>query len=160
MDVMKVFSLPLWVALAASTIPSAEAARARVHESYAIVNDDATLQVSGRTIHLYGVYVPPSGRSCRTTLRPARCASRAALALDFKIQGFVRCIERVRYRDRSIGAVCHARGHDLGAYLIRRGWAVARPGAPFEYTVLERIARKRGKGVWGFQADVVTATPR
>lgn len=125
--------------------------------SYARVRDDATLKVGGRQIvRLYGIHVPPTGRRCRTNLRPARCASRAALALDFKIQGFVSCREIHRHRDRSISAVCHNKGVDLGAYLIQRGWAVARPDAPFQYEVLERIAQQHYMGVWGFQADVIT----
>jgi len=44
---------------------------------------------------------------------------------------------------------------DLAAYLIRQGWAVSLPGAPFEYTVLERIAEQQGVGVWGFQVGSV-----
>jgi endonuclease YncB( thermonuclease family) len=78
-----------------------------------------------------------------------RCATHAVLALDFKIRGFVRCRPVYRNRDRSVTALCHNRGVDLGAYLIERGWAVARPDGPFEYQVLERIARERRMGVWG-----------
>jgi endonuclease YncB( thermonuclease family) len=36
----------------------------------------------------------------------------------------------------------------LGAYLLRRGLALALPGSPFEYQALERIARSQGRGVW------------
>ena len=35
----------------------------------------------------------------------------------------------------------------MWAYLIRRGWAVARPDGPFEYTVLERIVET----AWAFK---------
>jgi len=152
--------LALPVLLATLGAPQAHAARARVYESYAHVNRDATLSVRGTVIHLHGVYIPPTGRTCDRTFRPRRCASRAALALDFKIQGFVRCEERVRFADRSISALCTLEGEDLGAYLVSRGWAVAGPAAPFEYTVLERIARERAMGVWGFHVDRVTGTVR
>lgn len=121
---------------------------AAVIHSYALVNDDSTLQVSNRHIRLHGIYVPPSGRKCRSSIRPVRCSSEAVLALEFKIQGFVKCHPVQRYRDRSLSAVCYAKGEDLGAYLITKGWAVARPNAPFEYRVLERIARERHVGVW------------
>ena len=127
----------------------------RTFSSYAFVNDDATLEVSGRLVHLFGIYIPPTNRFCRSNMRPVKCASRAALALEFKIQGFVECEEKARNRDRSIVALCRAKGEDLSAYLIRRGWAVALPGAPFSYTVLERIAKQHNMGVWGFHADVV-----
>lgn len=71
-------------------------------ESYAIVQDDASLLIRGKTIRLFGVHVPSDATQCRTSIRPARCATRAALALDFKIQGFVRCREVAENRDRSI----------------------------------------------------------
>ena len=117
--------------------------------SYAAVRPDATLLVGTRVVRLYGIYVPPMGRTCRTNLRPAKCGSKAVLALDFKIRGFVHCQQIHKHRDRSITALCRNRGVDLGAYLIERGWAVTASGGPFEYQVLERIARERNMGVWG-----------
>jgi endonuclease YncB( thermonuclease family) len=123
------------------------------------VQDDATLRISGRTVHLYGIYVPDTNRICRSFERPVKCAPRAALALDFKVSGFVHC-EVVEYlRGRDVAAVCRVggsyfeEGDDLAAYLLRRGWAVALPDAPFEYQALERIARARGLGVWGIPID-------
>ncbi len=126
--------------------------------SYAKVRADASLKVGSRVVRLYGIHVPPMGRTCRSNLRPARCASHAVLALDFKIRGFVRCKPVYRNRDRSVTALCRNRGVDLGAYLIERGWAVARPDGPFEYQVLERIARERNMGVWGLTG--VAIAPR
>lgn len=131
--------------------------------SYAIVQPDASLKVQGKTIRLFGVYVPRTERGCLTVIRPIRCGSRAVQALELKIEGFVRCQPQVRYTDGSLGAYCYVRGEgsilephvDLGAWLIAQGWAVALPEAPFEYHTLERIARTRGQGVWGFQVDSI-----
>jgi endonuclease YncB( thermonuclease family) len=128
--------------------------------SYAIVQDDATLRVRGKTIRLYGVYIADTRPFCDSTFRPTRCQTRAAVALASRIQGFVRCVPQVRYEDRSIGAFCSIRGTgtpsreiDLGAWLIEQGWAVALPQAPFAYHTLQEIAKANGRGVWGFQAD-------
>jgi endonuclease YncB( thermonuclease family) len=128
--------------------------------SYAIVQDDATLRVRGKTIRLYGVYVADTRPFCDSTFRPTRCQTRAAVALASRIQGFVHCLPQVTYSDRSIGAYCSVAGTgtpsrqiDLGAYLIEQGWAVALPQAPFAYHTLEEIAKINGRGVWGFQAD-------
>lgn len=127
--------------------------------SYALVNDDGTIQVRGRTVHFYGIYIPETNYNCQTFIRPVQCGQRAALALKLKIQGFVRCEEKSRNEDRSINAICRvgvssfSEGEDLAAYLLRHGWAVALPDAPFEYQVLERIARKQSVGVWGFPID-------
>ena len=142
---------------------SAAAAAAELR-SYAIVQDDGSLKVSGRIVRLHGVYIPPSDPSCATRVRPVECKPRAALALDQRIQSFVRCVETSAYSDGSIGAVCTVDGDgvtspriDLGAWLIDQGWALARPDAPFAYQARERIARERGFGVWGFQADRIIA---
>jgi endonuclease YncB( thermonuclease family) len=130
--------------------------------SYAIVQDDATLRVQGKRIRLFGVYPVDLRRFCDDTFRPVRCQTRAAVALASKIQGFVRCEPEVRYRDGTIGAFCFVEGRgvldppvDLGAYLVREGWSVALPEAPFEYHMLEEIARVNRRGVWGFQADSI-----
>jgi endonuclease YncB( thermonuclease family) len=121
--------------------------------SYAFVERDGTLRVDGRTIHLYGIHIPSTDDACRTNERPVRCTSRAALALEFKIAGFVRCEPTARHEDGTLTALCRADGEDLSAYLLKRGWALALPEAPFEYVALERIARQRNVGVWGIAVD-------
>jgi endonuclease YncB( thermonuclease family) len=123
--------------------------------SYAFVQPDGSLRVDGRTIRLYGVHIPPTGEACRTNERPVRCSSRAALALEFKISGFVNCTPRERLEDGSLTAVCSADGVDLGAYLLQRGWALALPDAPFEYIALERIAQAHNVGVWGIAVEPI-----
>lgn len=157
---------PTWLAFAAVALLLASVGPAAADiVGPALVQADGTLKVTGRKIHLFGIYIAPSNRNCRTAIRPVRCGSRAVLALDFRIQSLVRCQPRARFRDGSLSAVCWVKGAgsilspdiDLGAYLIQEGWAVALPGAPFEYVTLERIARARNKGVWGFQADSIRA---
>ena len=147
----------LFLALACGAVASRE-----LH-SYALVHDDGSLSIEGKRVHLYGVYLPDTGRRCRTNISPIRCGSRAALALDFRIQGFVHCFPQTKNADGSLNGVCYVdrgafdEGEDLAAYLLERGWALALPNAPFEYHALERIARHRHRGVWGFPVDSVTA---
>jgi endonuclease YncB( thermonuclease family) len=153
----------LWGALAVLAAAFApDAAATNVIQSYAIVNDDATLRVRSKTIRLFGVAIVDSRPYCGRTYRPTRCQSRAAVALASRIQGFVRCLPQVAYRDRSIGAYCSVNGTgtpsrqiDLGGYLIAHGWAVATPQAPFAYHTLQEIAKVNGRGVWGFQVDQI-----
>ena len=139
-----------------------EAAVAADIVSYAIVQDDATLRVRGKTIRLFGVYPVDLRRFCDRTFRPVRCQTRAAVALASKIQGFVRCDPQARHGDGTISAICYVAGRgvfdppiDLGAYLIREGWAVALPEAPFVYHTYQEIAKVNQRGVWGFQADSI-----
>jgi endonuclease YncB( thermonuclease family) len=129
--------------------------------SYAVVQDDASLIIEGKRVHLYGIHIPDTGRDCRRYIRPVQCGSRAALALDFRIQGFVKCQPQTRNADNSLNAICYVdrgpfdEGEDLAAYLLERGWALALPNAPFEYQAIEKIARHNNRGVWGLTVDSI-----
>jgi endonuclease YncB( thermonuclease family) len=124
--------------------------------SFAFVQEDGSLRVAGRKIYLYGIYIPPTEQSCYTFIQPMPCAPRAVLALEFKISGdFVHCFPRVENPDGSLIASCSLDNEDLSAWMLQRGWAVARPDAPFEYAALERIARSRGIGIWGIPIDTI-----
>lgn len=134
-------------------------AQAREISSYARVNEDGTLRISGYEIQLVGIHIPDTGRTCKTYVNPPVCGSRAYIALRFKIDGFVRCDILSRNPDRSLVGWCRVNassfdeGEDLSAYLLERGWAVALPDASIEYQTLEKIARNRGTGIWGFPVD-------
>jgi endonuclease YncB( thermonuclease family) len=124
------------------------------------VENDASVSIHGRTVRLAGIYVPPTNRFCQTFMSPARCGSRAALALDFYIgTRFVYCDVLARSADGGAVGICWIAGRrlyersDLAAWLITRGWALALPDAPFEYVALERIAQAQGRGVWSFTVD-------
>jgi len=131
----------------------------------AIVQSDGSLLVRNQIIHLYGIYMPPTNRECRSWIRPVQCGSRGVLALEFRIDGFVDCFPKYQNEDGSISATCYVdrtnfnTGEDLAAYLIQQGWALATPDAPFEYQALERIAENQGRGVWGFSVDSITRQP-
>ncbi|MCG6860360.1 MAG: nuclease-like protein [Chromatiaceae bacterium] len=130
---------------------------------HAIVRSDGSLLIKKRVVRLDGIYLPPTNRQCREWIRPVRCDSRAVLALDFKVKGFIHCFPRSENGDGSLNAVCYVNqtsfepGEDLAAYLIEQGWALALPNAPFEYQAIEKIALSRKVGVWGYQVDSVTA---
>ena len=159
---MNLFVKPVKLILAiflAVTLLSSAQVFAREITSYAFVNDDGTLRIKRKTIHLYGIHIPRTSNNCRTNQDPPFCGSRAALALEFKAKRFVRCEIINENPDRSLIGLCRVNygrfdeGEDLSAYLLERGWAVALPDAPIEYQTLEKIARSRGIGVWGFAAE-------
>lgn len=163
MDLKRLLRTILLIAAALSAM-----APGRAHADIvgaAFVQDDGSLQVKNHTIRLYGIYIPPTNRTCREAIRPIQCSPRAALALDFKIQGFVRCVAKGRNDDGSINAQCwvnytpFSQGDDLSAYLISEGWAAALPGAPYAYHVLEKIARRKSLGVWGIAVDAIIPSP-
>ncbi len=149
-----------WLALALLYALS-PSLHARELHSYAAINQNGSLKIKGKIVHLYGIHIPDTNRTCRTDQNPPVCGSRAVVALDRKIDGFVRCEILARNEDRSLVGLCRVNsssfdpGEDLSAYLLRQGWAVALPNAPFEYQTLEKIARSRGFGVWGIPVDNV-----
>ena len=151
----------LLLALALCTSPAARAADADLVGA-ATVFPDGSLRVHSRWVRLYGIYIPPSGQRCATFINPARCGSRAALALDNRIQGFVFCHSVHGNSDGSVSAVCfnrrtfYAAGEDLALFLVSRGLALALPGAPFEYVAFERVAQTRQLGIWGFSVDAIS----
>lgn len=144
----------LGIACLLAVVSNAQAKRDIV--SYAFVNDDATLRIRNKKVRLFGIYTPPTQRACQRAIRPPRCGSRAALALDFRIQGFVRCTPIERLKDGSVLANCRNGDINLSEYLLGQGWAVALPDAPFAYHAIERVARHRNLGVWGRSIDTYT----
>jgi len=144
--------------LAAALLPAAPAAAYEI-SSYANVNEDGSLRIKRKTVHLYGIHIPDLGRTCDTRKLPKMCGTRAAIALDFKIDGFVRCELLAENADGSYTGRCFVNasafdeGDDLSAYLLEYGWAVALPDAPVAYQALEKIARARGIGYWGIPVD-------
>ena len=149
----------LWSVLLTFAALWAGPLEAREIKSHARVNEDGSLRISGKTIHLAGIHIPRTNKTCKTYRSPPVCGSRAAIALDFKIQGFVRCEILSENDDRSLNGICwvnsgsFSEGEDLAAYLLEKGWAVALPNASIEYQTLEKIARTRGFGVWGMPVD-------
>lgn len=133
--------------------------------SYAGVNEDGTLRIKGKTIRLFGIHIPDTERTCSRNRQPPVCGSRASVALEFKIDGFVRCNLLKHNPDNTYTGRCRVKasafseGEDLSAYLLQKGWAVALPDAPFEYQTLEKIARTRGLGVWGMPVDRILNRP-
>ncbi len=153
---MRYFSLCLCLTAAFALCLAALPATADIG-SRAMVQKDGTLLINGKTVRLFGIYIPTIERTCRTNILPTKCAPRAVLQLDFKVHGFVYCEEMQKHADRSISSVCRTgrNREDLAAWMLRQGWAVALPDAPIEYVALERIAQANGRGFWGFQVDSI-----
>ncbi len=145
----RVMTIPIIIFAILLLVPPEAATREIA--SYAFVQDDGTLRIKGRVIRLFGIHIPTTGQTCRFSQNPPFCASRAAKALNFKKgANFVHCEPKLEHQDGTITALCRVNGEDLSAYLLERGWALALPDAPFEYSALEKIARHRSLGLWGF----------
>jgi endonuclease YncB( thermonuclease family) len=155
-------TIPLWrLGAAFMLLLAAAGVQSRELVGHALVQSDASLLIKGELVRLDGIYVPPTNRECRAWIRPVRCDSRVALALDFKVKGFIHCFPVSENDDGSLNATCYVDrtrfdpGEDLAAYLIQRGLVLALPDAPFEYQAQEKIARTQGVGVWGYTIDSI-----
>ncbi len=133
----------------------AEGAHAASLKGFAQVRDDGSLSIQGRIVRLKGIYLPIDERSCRTFIRPARCAAEAVLVLDDLVEGFVHCEANVRMFRNGTEAFCSVEGQsildsrqDLGALMIQQGFALAREDAPPRYRALERLAQAQERGLW------------
>ena len=130
--------------------------------SYAAVRSDGTLVINNTVVHLYGIHIPDTDRTCSALSGNVVCGTRGVLALEAKVDRFVKCEVISTYEDGSVEGWCRINastfrdGDDLSAYLLEEGWAVAFPEAPIDYHTKEKIARSRGIGVWGTPADIVT----
>ncbi len=133
--------LSLWCAASVAITATPWAMADPEISSFAFVQENGSLQVAGNLIYLYGIYIPPTARTCQTFIRPIPCGPRASLALDFKISGdFVHCVPRASNPDGSIMASCRSGNEDLSEWMLQSGWAIALPDAPFEYSAMESIA--------------------
>lgn len=115
------------------------------------VIDGDTLELDGERIRLFGVDAPEGGQSCASGAPgPTATAALEALVLGRAL----RCEggDRDRYGRRV--AVCFAGGEDVGAALVRAGWAWNYTRyAGDRYAAQEREARDSRRGVWAMGCD-------
>ncbi|MFC3230345.1 thermonuclease family protein [Marinibaculum pumilum] len=116
----------------------------------ASVIDGDTLEIHGERIRLSGIDAPESSQHCETMAGEAwPCGRRAAQALDREIgTSLVRCEPQSRDRYGRFIATCSAGAGDLGAWLVRSGWALAYRRYSLAYVDDERAAQVDRAGIW------------
>ena len=123
-----------------------EARRAQdVVAGSASVIDGDTLRVDGQVIRLAGLDAPELHQVCHRAGQPYACGEIARAELRRMSQNAgVTCaiLKRDKYR-RLLGR-CAAGGQDIGASLVRRGFAVAYG----DYAEEEERARRADAGLW------------
>jgi endonuclease YncB( thermonuclease family) len=115
----------------------------------AIAIDGDTLAIARRRIRLVGIDAPEKGQRCGGARDEYDCGEAATRALAALVRtGSVECRAEDRDRWGRIVARCQAGGRDLGAAILRAGWAKAARGAPAGYAALEAEARAARRGAW------------
>src|SRR4030095_6649971 len=115
----------------------------------ASVIDGDTLEIHGQRIRLLGVDAPESPQYCYLAGgKKWRCGQTAALQLqDFIGNQTVTCEKKGRERYRRIVALCFAAGHDLGAWLVENGWALAYERYSKAYVEHQQLAKTAQAGI-------------
>ncbi|QYU67944.1 thermonuclease family protein [Leptolyngbya sp. 15MV] len=116
---------------------------------HAVVTDGDTISLNGQRIRLEGVDAPEAAQRCEREGVPWPCGADATFALQLFLQGRVlRCTDNGRDRYQRILARCWVGEQDLGAWLVREGWAVAYTEYSWRYLPEELAARWDGRGLW------------
>lgn len=115
----------------------------------ASVIDGDTIDIHGERIRLHGIDAPEGAQRCYRDGELWPCGRRAAFALADHIGArTVRCEPRDRDRYGRIVAVCFAGGADIGAWMVRQGWALAYRRYSTAYVDEEDTARAARAGLW------------
>lgn len=122
-----------------------------VRQGVARIHDGDTLTVGGARIRLVGLDAPEIGQSCESEGASYRCGTAAREALERLAAGDrVRCEGNRTDRYGRLLARCSTQAQsDLGASLVRDGWAVSSG----DYALFENEARDAARGIWAGEFD-------
>lgn len=115
----------------------------------ATVIDGDTLDVAGVRIRLWGIDAPESRQVCTVAGQDYPCGGRATQHLRALVgERPVACEPRATDRYGRTVALCRVEGRDLGAAMVRDGWAVAFERYSMDYVLQEQEARAAKRGLW------------
>lgn len=113
------------------------------------VVDGDTLEIAGRFVQIFAVDAPEERQTCDSRGLEWPCGTEAIFALAREVAGaWVVCEDRGRDEFSRMVGKCRVGDYDLGATLVRAGWAVAAPAAPMVYAAEEAAAREERLGMW------------
>ena len=115
----------------------------------AYVIDGDTIDVAGTRIRLWGMDAPESGQMCGRLGAIYACGQEATAHLRALMAGAeVACQPRVKDRYSRAVAVCRVGLVDVGAAMVRDGWAFAFVRYSADYIAEEQEARLAARGMW------------
>ena len=120
--------------------------------------DGGTLFLAGKKIEIAGIVAPEPGQMCsRPDASTYACGQMATFALAGIVETqWVTCRPSGEGEGGALRATCFIGPYDIGAEMIRRGWAVADPSDPAaaagNYAAIETAARTAGRGLWSVGA--------
>ena len=113
------------------------------------VIDAGTLEVGGWRLRLYGIDAPAAGATCKAGGAYWTCGRDAAFALAYATaEHWLSCEAKGYGADGTMVAACTVGPYDLGAIMVRQGWALAALHASPGYAAEEAAAREAQAGMW------------
>lgn len=114
------------------------------------VADGDTLDVGNERVRLFGIDAPEKDQSCATPSgKDWACGAVAQASLNMLlVNETVRCREQDRDPYGRIVAQCFVGEQDVGAWMVREGWAMAYRQYSWRYIPHELKARLDRTGVW------------
>ncbi|MGE0416651.1 MAG: thermonuclease family protein [Acetobacteraceae bacterium] len=115
-----------------------------------VVDGDTLVMPTGQRVRLQGIDAPELRQTCTrpdSTIWP--CGREATAALARLVTGGVACrIDGSDRYGRGLARCADRDGLDLGAAMVRQGWALAYYSYSYAYAWDELIARFNRSGVW------------
>ena len=128
-------------------------ARAADVQGAAQVLDGDTLRISGEKVRFVQMDAPETKQQCKDAngdIYP--CGRVATMRLRERIgSAKIRCVEEGKSRDRYdriLGRCFFPNGDDIGAWMVREGWALAYRRYGTDYIDEEEMAREEKRGMW------------
>jgi endonuclease YncB( thermonuclease family) len=113
------------------------------------VIDGDTIDVAGTRIRLWGIDAPESRQTCERGGVDYACGREATAHLRVLLADVeVACEARVKDRYGRTVALCRAGPIDVGAAMVRDGWALAFVRYSADYVVQEQEAQRTRRGMW------------
>lgn len=141
-------SAPLLLAL---TVGAASASAEPIIGKARVIEGDI-IEIERRRIRLFGIDAPEPGQTCLAGGRPWACGQNATFGLAAIMERqWVHCSPQTGSTAERIIAVCRLAGDngpDIGAAMVRQGWALIYPPDSGHYRAEEDRARKAKSGIW------------
>jgi endonuclease YncB( thermonuclease family) len=119
------------------------------------VVDGDTLSMGGERLRIHGIDAPEMSQSCERPAGRYACGDAARAVMSGILgRGVLSCeqLDTDQYQRRVVR--CHdEQGRDIGAELVRQGWAMAFTRYSTEYVGQESQARAARRGLWEGRFD-------
>lgn len=111
--------------------------------------DGDTIEVAGERIRLFGIDAPETRQLCSAHGESYHCGKEAARALAERVGSRpLNCRQRTTDRYGRAVSVCYQGDEDIGAWLVRAGWALSFRKYSHVYVGEEEAAHRQGLGLW------------